>query len=93
MVTEKINYIIIDTREPGEFAMSHVDGAINIPVSEFATGEIPEKLKDTPKDAPILLYCFTGQRSNTCSMILRSHGFTNLTNGINEGRTKQQLSR
>lgn len=93
MATEKIDYIVIDTREPGEFAMSHVDGAINIPVSEFATGEIPEKLKNTSKDTPILLYCFTGQRSNTCSMILHSYGFTNLTNGASEGRTRQMLGR
>lgn len=82
--------LIIDTREPSEFAQSHVPGAINIPPMEFMRG-LPAKLKDVPKDEQVILYCRSGQRSNTCSMILRQHGFTNLVNGINEGRVSALL--
>ena len=83
--------LIIDTREPQEFARSHVEGAVNISVMEFASGTLPEALLDVSKDTPITLYCLSGQRSNTCSMILRGHCFTNLTNGVNEGRVRQML--
>lgn len=81
--------IIIDTREPFEYAASHVEGAINIPPAEFMHGGVPNALKDTPKDEKIILYCRSGQRSNTCSMILRQAGFTNLVNGVNEHRALQ----
>lgn len=85
--------VVIDTREPFEFQMSHVEGAINIPPEEFMTGQVPSVLVDTPKDQPIILYCRSGQRSNTCSMILKQHGFTNLINGTNEQRVRQMLSK
>ncbi len=83
--------IIVDTREPFEYAQSHVEGAINIPPMEFMTGKIPSALADVPKDEEVILYCRSGQRSNTCSMILRQHGFTNLVNGTNEMRVKALL--
>lgn len=82
--------IIVDTREPFEYAASHVNGAINIPPAKFMGG-VPEKLKDVPKDEQIIVYCRSGQRSNTCSMILRSAGYTNLVNGINEHRVRAML--
>lgn len=91
MSQESIDYLVIDTREPAEYAMSHIPGAVNISVMEFASGKLPKKLEGVAKDQPILLYCRSGQRSNTCMMILRQHGFTNLTNGINEGRVQQML--
>lgn len=83
--------IIIDTREPNEYQMSHVDGAVNIPPAEFMQG-VPAALRDVAKDTQIVLYCRTGQRSNTCSMILRAAGFTNLVNGINEHRVRSLLN-
>lgn len=87
------NYLIIDTREPSEYARSHVDDAINISTTEFMTGSIPQKLQTVVKDQPILLYCISGQRSNTCRMILQQFGFTDVTNGINEAQTKALLAR
>jgi rhodanese-related sulfurtransferase len=85
--------IIVDTREPFEYAASHVEGAINVPPMEFMKGKVPEALVDVPKDEEVILYCRSGQRSNTCSMILRQHGFTNLVNGTNEMRVKALLER
>lgn len=86
-----MKYTIVDTREPFEYQQSHVEGAVNIPPMEFMSGVVPAALKDVPKDAPIILYCRSGQRSNTCSMILRQHGFTNLINGRNEGHVAKFL--
>ena len=78
--------LIIDVREPFEFASGHVEGAINIPPSAMMTG-LPPELADVPKDTEIILYCLSGSRSNSSMHFLRQYGFTNLTNGIN----KQQV--
>lgn len=74
--------IIIDVREPEEFREDHVRGAINIPPRELMQGAT--KLKDVDKDAPIVLYCRSGSRSNVSMHILRGMGYTKLTNGINQ---------
>ncbi len=83
--------LVIDTREPDEFASSHVPGAINISTMQFMSGRVPSQLVDVAKDQPIILYCRSGQRSNTCIQMLKMHGFTNLTNGINEHHVAKTL--
>ncbi len=75
--------IIIDVREPDEFATGHVSGAINLPPAKLMAG-LPTELKDTPKDEQIILYCLSGARSQTSINILQNYGFTNLKNGINK---------
>lgn len=74
--------VFIDVREPFEFQMGHVEGAINIPPAELMQGA--PQLKDVPKDTPLVLYCKTGSRSNVSANFLRQMGFTNITNGINQ---------
>jgi rhodanese-related sulfurtransferase len=75
--------IFIDVREPYEFSSGHVKGALNIPPADMMQG-MPSQLKDTPKDAEIVLYCRSGARSNMSMQFLRRYGFTNLVNGINQ---------
>ncbi len=79
--------LIIDVREPQEYRMGHVEGAINLPPLEIMAGA--EKLKDVPRDTELVLYCISGSRSNAAIHYLRQLGFTNLTNGIN----KQHVAR
>lgn len=86
-----MKYKIIDTREAYEYGMSHVEGAINISPVEFMDGSFTTRLEGVAKDDPIILYCRSGARSNTCSMILRQAGYTNLTNGINEHHVRKLL--
>jgi phage shock protein E len=74
--------VIIDVREPSEYAKDHVEGAINIPPSKFIDDN--HVLDDIPKNAEIILYCRSGSRSNVAINILQAKGFTNLTNGINK---------
>lgn len=85
--------LIIDTREPYEYARSHVEGAINISPAEFLSGSLPQALEGVPKDTPIIMYCMTGHRANTCSMILFQYGYENITNGTNEHRVRQLLEK
>lgn len=77
-----MNKIIIDVREPYEFATGHVEGALNIPPDELLSGA--KALESVPKDTELVLYCRSGARSNSAMNILRSLGFTHLTNGINK---------
>jgi phage shock protein E len=74
--------IIIDVREPIEFKMGHVRGAINLPPSKLMTGA--EKIQNVPKDTKLILYCLSGSRSNVAINILKDLGYTNLVNGINK---------
>jgi len=78
--------IIVDVREPFEFMMGHVKGALNIPPSKLMSGA--KQLQDVPKDAEIILYCRTGSRSSASMNILRQMGYTNLVNGINKDHVK-----
>lgn len=82
--------IIIDVREPHEYEEDHVEGALNIPPAELLAGA--KKLDDVAKDTELVLYCKTGSRSNAGIQILKSLGFTNLTNGINSGHVRKSIS-
>ncbi len=48
--------IIVDVREPHEFASGHIRGAVNHPLSGFNPGALPE-------DKPVVLICQAGARS------------------------------
>jgi rhodanese-related sulfurtransferase len=50
--------LLIDVREPGEFALERIAGALNMPLSTFR----PEALPD-PGDRTIVLQCAGGKRS------------------------------
>lgn len=71
-VAEK-NPLIIDIRSSIAYRLSHIDGAINIPVEMF------EKLIDSagpfPKEKPILLVCAVGEKTPRHAAYLKSKGY------------------
>lgn len=67
--------VIIDVREPGEYARGHVQGALNIPFSEFRN-----RLDEIPTDVPVYLHCRIGQRSYYVTRELNQIGFPLATN-------------
>lgn len=75
--------IFIDVREPEEFANGHVKNAINIPPLKLMTGDMSD-LKDISKDSQLIVYCRSGSRSNMSINILKSLGYSNVINGINQ---------
>jgi phage shock protein E len=81
--------IIIDVREPSEYATGHVEGALNIPPAELMGGS--SQLATVPKDEQIVLYCLSGSRSNASMQILQTQGYTKLTNGINKDHVSRTL--
>lgn len=60
--------VIIDVREPGEFANGRVPRARNHPLSRFNPAELP-------KDQSIILICQAGGRSARALEACRSAGF------------------
>ena len=78
--------VIIDVREPSEYASGHVEGALNIAPQELMNGS--PQLKSIAKDDELILYCKSGSRSNVSMQILGSMGYTNLVNGINQDHVK-----
>lgn len=81
--------VIVDVRQPSEYASGHVRGAVNIPVGELESrlGELPDK------DAPLFLYCASGARSARATALLKSHGYTDLTDMGSIRRCSEQLER
>lgn len=69
------NELIIDVREPDEYAAGHIKSAINIPMSEFR-----ERLDEFPRDKTIYIHCFSGQRSYNVVRALINLGYTNVYN-------------
>ena len=69
-------YFILDVREPDEFAASHIEGAINIPLRELLrnTAELPTTA------TPILIYCRSQKRSTHALVILRELGYVQAFN-------------
>lgn len=86
-----MDYVIVDVREPEEFARGHVKGAINMPPAEIMAGA--RQIQNFPKDTPLILYCMSGARSNAAMNILRGMGYTNLTNGINKDQVEAKFGK
>ena len=59
--------VVVDVREPAEFASGRVPGAINQPLSQFD----PKRL---PKDKPVILICRSGGRSANALSQARAAG-------------------
>lgn len=81
--------LVIDVREPAEFATGHVDGAVNIPPSKLMQGA-PE-LDNVDKDTQLILYCRSGSRSQVSKNLLEQQGFTNVVNGINQANVEKNI--
>lgn len=68
--------IILDVREQDEYDGGHIPGAVLLPVGTIdettAAGVIPDK------DATVLVYCRSGNRSKTASSALADLGYTNI---------------
>jgi phage shock protein E len=69
--------LLIDVRSPEEFATGHLPGALNIPHGEIVDGVARLQVS---KDAPIVLYCRSGNRSGIAKTALESAGYDDLMN-------------
>jgi rhodanese-related sulfurtransferase len=65
--------VVLDVREPEEYAKSHIPGAVNLPQAELAT-----RLNEVPQDHPVYVVCLAGMRSLRASQFLAQRGYTNI---------------
>jgi adenylyltransferase/sulfurtransferase len=61
---------LVDVREPAEWEIVRLPGAVLIP-----KGELPSRLSELPQNTPVVLYCKTGVRSAESLALLKGAGF------------------
>lgn len=67
--------LVIDVREPHEYAVSRIDGARLIPLRELSS-----QLGELPRDREIIVHCKSGARSARAVKLLLESGFLRVTN-------------
>lgn len=73
--------VLIDVREPEEFAVSHLEGAVRAE----SVGHAAALARNAPDGALVVAYCSVGYRSAALVAVLRDRGLTgvhNLTGSI-----------
>ena len=69
--------MILDVREPEEYAQAHVPGAINLPQAELAM-----RLDELPTDRPIAVICQGGLRSLRSAQFLIQAGLSHVSSVV-----------
>ena len=67
------DFVLIDVREPNEFEIVSIPGAVLIPKGEFLDGSALEKL---PNDRRIVLHCKVGGRSAEALAVVKGAGYS-----------------
>ena len=65
--------LLIDVREPEEYAIQHIKNSLLIPLGEISLEKIPKTNK------PIIVYCKAGKRSmDACTKLLSQDSSLNI---------------
>lgn len=75
MIDRGDNFVLIDVREPHEYAIAKIPYAKLIPL-----GEVPKRLAELNKADDIVMHCKSGARSAKACNILREAGFQRVRN-------------
>ncbi len=65
--------LLLDIRNPREWAARHIDGSVNIPLNH-----LQERIAEIPRDRRIAVHCAGGYRSSIAASILHQYGITHL---------------
>ena len=65
--------VLIDVREPNEFAAGHVKGAVNVPL-----GQLADRLGEFDPGVETYVICQSGHRSATGAKLLTKAGFAHV---------------
>jgi glyoxylase-like metal-dependent hydrolase (beta-lactamase superfamily II)/rhodanese-related sulfurtransferase len=68
VVRRHLEIVILDVRRPLEWAASHIDGALHIPLHE-----LPGQLHDLPS-LPVWVHCQSGYRASVAASFLQAAG-------------------
>ena len=67
------DFTLVDVREPNEYEINRIPGAVLIPKGEFLNGEALGKLS---QDKPVVLHCKSGVRSAEALAVVKGAGFS-----------------
>ena len=67
--------LLLDVREPEEYAHGHVPGALNLPQADLAT-----RLDELPRECPIYVICQSGYRALRAAQFLKQSGIEHVAN-------------
>jgi len=70
------DFLLVDVREPNEFEIVSIPGAVLIPKGEFLDGSALAKL---PTDKRVILHCKVGGRSAEALAVVKGAGFADAT--------------
>ena len=65
--------LVLDIRNPREWAAKHIEGSVNVPLNH-----LQERIAEIPRDRRIAIHCAGGYRSSIAASILHQYGITNL---------------
>lgn len=68
--------VLLDTRAPEEYAVSHISGARLVDYDKFKMKDV----KDISKDTEVIVYCSVGYRSERIGEKLKAAGYKNVKN-------------
>jgi rhodanese-related sulfurtransferase len=67
--------VVVDVRQPVEYAAGRIPGARLIPLDE-----LPNRLDEVPEDQRVVVVCRSGNRSSSAQRLLADEGFDNVHN-------------
>ena len=71
----KEDIVLLDVREPQEWNLGHVPGAVHIP-----RGQLETRVEQVvPRDRKVVIYCAAGNRSALAADTLQQMGYANVS--------------
>jgi rhodanese-related sulfurtransferase len=70
MISSGVRFMLVDVRQPDEFAAGHIEGAMLLPLDTLEAN-----LAKLPRNVKLVVYCRSGHRSAKAVTILMAHGY------------------
>lgn len=67
--------LIVDVREASEYRSGHIPRAKHI-----SLGQLVQRLREVPRDKPVVVVCRSGTRSSRAAELLMEAGYKNVYN-------------
>lgn len=64
------NVAVFDVRDPDSYQAAHMPSAVNV-----SEANLPAILQSTPKERPLLIYCYHGHSSQAWAQMFADFGF------------------
>ncbi len=75
MLDANKNIFLLDVRTPQEYSQGKLAGSILIPINE-----VEQRIREVPKNKPVVVYCAVGARSKPVADFLSQQGYKDVFN-------------